>query len=195
MLAFALTSATALASEVAGFWVEPMITYEKNDTKTDFPAPFSNSTGTTEGAGLGARLGFQFADIFFVGIDGRYAKPRYKDSSNNLDADSTKYNYGPMVGVQTPLLGIKVWGQYILDGVLDPEASNNTNFKYEKAYGTRVGLGVHFVAVSINLEYQDIKYNSATIEQAGPFTSTNAQDNINLHEQGYVVSIGFPIGL
>jgi hypothetical protein len=47
MLAFALTSATALASEVAGFWVEPMITYEKNDTKTDFPAPFSNSTGTT----------------------------------------------------------------------------------------------------------------------------------------------------
>ena len=88
-----------------------------------------------------------------------------------------------------------MWGTYIADGNLDPKEDNNVDLKFTKAKGSRFGVGFHVAVVSVNLEYQDIKYGSTELEKLGPFSNINAQDDIELTEKGLVASVSFPMSL
>lgn len=187
------SSASAHAVSAGGLFVEPMVTYEVGSkTKLDKPV-FPDSTGTTDGFGVGARFGFHVADIIFLGLDGRYSMPKYKMDS--YEADAQAMNYGLVAGVQTPVLGIRLWGTYILDGNLDPkENTTNTFFKdvkYNQANGYRIGAGLRVAVVSVNLEYQNLGYTSTTLQSPGSVTS----DDFKYKSEAWVASVSFPISL
>lgn len=196
LMIIAILGFTALTTSVAqaagGLFVEPMLTYETGDATIDYPAPWSNSTGTVQGLGIGGRVGLHLSEVFFAALDVRYAKPTFKNSSNNLDSASALYNYGPVVGLQTPIIGLRVWGSYVLDGQLDPEESNSVDLKFTQAQGYRVGVGFQIIMLSLNLEYQDLKYGSTTVEKLGPFAA-NASDSVSLKNKSYIVSVSFPL--
>lgn len=180
----------------AGLFVEPMVTYQfDSKTTTNWPAPFSDSTGSAKGFGLGARLGFHVADIVFLGIDGRYAMPKFKDSSVNYDADATAYNYAATVGIQTPVAGLRVWGSYIFGGELDPKASGNFDVKLTDATGYRIGAGFYVAMVSLNLEYQDLKYDKLNLQSLGSIGTNTNVGNVSLQDKAWIASVSFPIAL
>lgn len=177
-----------------GLFVEPSVTYETSDSEVDYPAPAGNSNGHINGYGLGARLGIHVLDIVFVGFDGRYAQPHYSDSSG-YDATSVSTNWGPVVGIQMPIVGLRVWGAAVVDGEVNPESSNNYDVKFSQATGYRVGTGFQLFLVSVNLEYQDLKYKNTTVEGAGPFAPGSTTDDTNLKNKSWIVSVSFPIAL
>ncbi len=180
-----------------GLFVEPMLIYSKNEASiktSQLPLLTGDSSGTINDAAIGARLGFHVADIFILAADGRYGKSRFQDSLYST-ADGSNYNYGVTAGVQTPLAGIQLFGTYILGGVFDPAAgANNIDMKFTDARGYRVGAGLHILAVSVNLDYQDLTYNNSTIESFGNFT-VNQSSKVDATQRGYAVSLGFPIEL
>lgn len=178
-----------------GLFVEPSITYETSDANTDYPAPADDSTGKADGLGFGARVGFHVADIFFLGIDGRYSMPKFEDDSVNYSANAVAYNWGPVIGVQMPVVGLRVWGGYIWDAEINPEADGGYDLKFSKGTGYRLGAGFHFVMVSLNLEYQDMKYDNAALEQAGPFTPGTSFEDVDYKNKSWIVSVSFPIAL
>jgi hypothetical protein len=49
--------------------------------------------------------------------------------------------------------------------------------------------------VSLNLEYQDIKYDKATLEEFGPFSSGTSFGSVNLTDKSWIASVSFPIAL
>lgn len=179
-------------SEPLGVFVEPFVSYEKGDSSIDYPSPFHSSSGDINGFGVGARLCIHIHDVIFLGLDGRYAKPKFKDSTNNLDSNATGYNYGAVLGVQTPVVGLRVWGTYVFGGQLDPESSNNVDLKFTEATGYRVGVGFRLAIVSLNVEYQDLKYGKTTLEAIGPFTP-GADSNIDMRDKAWIASVSFPI--
>lgn len=177
-----------------GLFVEPSVTYETSDSTVDYPAPAGNSDGHINGYGLGARLGIHVLDIVFVGVDGRYAQPHYSDSSG-YDASSVSTNWGPVVGIQMPIVGLRVWGAAVVDGEVNPESSNNYDVKFSQANGYRVGAGFQLFLVSLNLEYQDLKYKNTTVEGVGPFAPGSTTDDTNLKNKSWIVSVSFPLAL
>jgi hypothetical protein len=186
-------SLPALAAD-GGLFVEPALTYESSSSSIDYGAPLNNSSGSVNGAGLGLRLGGHIMDIMFIGADVRYSRPQFKDSSNNYDATATSINYGVVVGAQMPVLGLRVWGGYVLGGELNPEASGGTDVKFADPKGYRIGAGIHVLMVSVNLEYQELKYDKTTIEQLGG-VNTNTSISNKLQNNSYVVSVSFPMSL
>lgn len=182
----------ALAAESGGLFVEPLVSYEKGSSDIDYPSPFTNSSGDINGFGVGARLGVHFADVVFLGLDGRYMKPKFKDSTNSMNSDSSGYNYGAVLGVQTPVVGLRVWGTYIIGGQLDPDEDNSVDLKFSDAKGYRVGVGFRLAIVSLNVEYQDLKYDTTTLQTMGPF-SPGADSDIDLKDKAWIFSVSFPI--
>ena len=176
----------------SGFFLEPMVTYQDQKADVEYPNTFLNdSSGKVKGAGLGLRLGGHVIDTIFLAADLRYSEPKYEDS--NFSADAKESNYGVTLGMQMPVLGLRIWGTYIFDGMLDPKEDNNVDLKFKEAKGHRLGAGFHIAMFSINLEYQSIKYDSTELEKLGPFSNVNAQDNISLTESGMIASLSFPI--
>ncbi len=159
----------------------------------NYPSPFSDSDETIEGLGLGLRIGGHVADMFFVAFDGRYSKPSYTSSAVNGKADAIHTNYGATVGAQTPFLGLRVWGTYIIDGSLDPDRVNNVNVKFTKFKGYRIGAGLFFAIVSINYEYQEAKYGKASLEEIGPFSNVGVLDTVDATDKRHIVSVSFPL--
>ena len=180
---------------LVGLFVEPALTYELGSTSINYPAPFSNSTGSAQGFGLGARLGIHLAEIFFVGLDARYSMPTFKDSSVAYEAKSVSTNWGPVVGAQMPIVGLRVWGSYILGSELNPEKSGTFDIKFQSGTGYRVGAGMRVTLVSLNLEYQQIRYGQAGLEQIGPFSSDSTFSNVNLESKTWIASVSFPLEL
>lgn len=178
-----------------GLFVEPGVTYEMGKTKTDWPTPFSSSTGESNGLGLMGRVGLHVADIFFVGLDARYSMPGFKDSSVNYSSDASQFNWGPMIGVQTPLYGIRVWGDYVAGGFLDPKASGNLDVKLEEANGYRLGAGLRYLMLSINLEYQNLQYNKTTLESIGSFSTNTNFSSVKPKNESWIVSVSFPFSI
>lgn len=189
LLAF---SPTTQAAE-GGLFVEPAITYQLGDTVVNYPSPFSNSTGKVDGLGIGARLGFHLSEAFFLGVDGRYAMPQFKDSSVTYDAKAVSTDLGPVIGFQMPDVGLRVWGTYIMAGELNPEASGSFDVKFAKPSGFRAGAGFRVEAFSINAEYQQIKYGESQLEQVGPFTPGSTFDSVTLENKSWILSASFPI--
>ena len=188
-----VTTLPAMAESSCGLFVEPAITYEKGESTVNYPSPLSNSTGTTDGLGIGARFGFHLNEAFFLAADARYSMPRFKDSSVSYDADSVSTNYGAVVGFQMPDVGLRIWGTYILGGELDPKADGNFDVKFQEAKGYRVGAGFHLQSVSLNLEYQDLKYGSTTLQKFGPFSGAAAFTDVNLKNKSWIASVSFPL--
>ncbi len=132
--------------------------------------------------------------MIFLGIDGRYSKLQFNDSAYG-DAEGSTYNYGPTLGLQTPLWGIRVWGSYIMGGEYDPASgSNNVDMKFTDARGSRVGGGIRFAALSINLEYENMTYNRSNIESIGSLDIDSSTD-VDLDSAGYLLSVSFPLSL
>lgn len=177
---------------IAGLFVEPSLTYEIGATDVNYPTPFSNSSGKADGIGLGARLGLHLSEVFFLGVDARYATPKFTDSSVSYDANAVSTNLGPVLGFQMPIVGLRLWGSYILSADLNPEASGSFDVNFKKGSGYRLGAGFRILIVSLNLEYQEIKYGTANLEQVGPFASTSLFDNVNLENKSWVASVSLP---
>jgi hypothetical protein len=114
-----------------GLFVEPAITYERGDSSTNFPSPLSNSSGSINGFGIGARVGFHLYDAFFIALDGRFSRPHFLDSAVNYDAYSDSSNWGAIVGLQVPNIGMRVWAGPLFGSTLDPKESETliSNFK------------------------------------------------------------------
>lgn len=191
-----LTLSTAYAENKGGLFVEPILTYERGDGDVDFPSPINSSESDIDGFGVGARLGFHIFESVFIGADGRYSMPQFKDSSLDQKADAKAWNYGPVVGIQMPTtIGLRVWGGYIMDGVLDPEKDKNVDQKFSDASGYRVGAGIKLGIASLNLEYQDLKYDKTDIDEVGVFTPGYSTNNIELKNQSWILSVSFPISI
>lgn len=187
----ALSSIAQAEGSQGGLFVEPAVTYEHGDSTVNYPSPFSNSTGTVDGFGLGARIGFHLNEAFFLGFDGRYSMPQFKDSSVHYDAKSVATNWGPVVGFQMPGLGLRLWGSYIMGGELNPEKSGIFDVNFKEATGYRVGAGFRVTVVSLNVEYQQLKYGKANLEDAGPFTGTF--NGVDLENKTWIASVSFPL--
>jgi hypothetical protein len=182
----------------AGFFVEPMITYEVGKGSIDYPSPLGRTDVEREGLGLGARVGLHVADIFFIGADARYSKPKFntQDAADSSKVNSNAYNIGPTVGVQTPYFGVRVWGTYIMDGMVDPNQLNNgIDIKLKNLEGYRVGLGAYIQFVSVNIEYQKAKYGSLDLQQVGPLSGPSDVTGLGLSDEAYILSVSFPITL
>lgn len=188
--AFADDSAS---SNPAGLFVEPAVTYQTGEMKVTYPAPFSDSTEKTNGFGLGLRVGMHVYDSLFIAADGRYARPTYDSSALGGSGSAEASNLGLTLGVQTPLAGVRVWGTYLLAGSLNPEEIRGVDVKFNNPKGYRVGAGLYIAAISLNLEYQDSKYDSVTVEKAGPITGTF--DSVKGNDKSYILSVSFPIAL
>jgi hypothetical protein len=187
--------AVGLSSKVfaqGGLFLEPMATYQDLKADIEYPNTFLNdSSGKVKGVGLGLRLGGHVVDTIFLAADIRYSEPKYEDS--NFKADAKSSNYGVTLGMQMPIVGLRIWGTYVADGMLDPKEDGRVDLKFTKAQGHRVGAGFHVAMLSLNLEYQSLKYGSTELEKLGPFANINAQDNISLTESGLIASVSFPI--
>lgn len=175
-----------------GMMIEPALTYELGYTSIRYPAPFSDSTGTATGFGLGARVAFHFRESFFLGLDLRYGFPQYTDSAVNYDSSASSTNWGPVVGMQMPNIGMRVWGALILGGDLDPAGSSfDVNFQGAKGY--RVGAGFRLASLSLNLEYQNLKYDQTKLEQLGPFSPGTTLGGVQLENKTWIASVSFPL--
>lgn len=177
-----------------GLFIEPAVTYESGTLKLTYPAPFSSSNETITGLGIGARLGVHFYDVVFAALDLRYSKPRYNSSALNDSANAQAYNAGVTLGMQTPVAGLRIWGTYIADGMLDPDTINNVDVKYSGFNGYRIGGGLYIAMVSVNLEYQEAKYKTNSVSAYGVF-GPGSLDNVYGTQTGYIVSVSFPLAL
>jgi hypothetical protein len=178
-----------------GLLIEPALTYEYGSTTIDYPSPFSTSKGNANGFGFGAKGGVLISGILFAGLEGRYSMPQYKDSANGTEGGSVSTNWGPMIGVQMPIVGLRVWGAYILGGELNPEKRESLDVAFKKATGYRLGTGFRIALVSLNLEYQKLKYGETELEEIGPFVSGTTFTNVKLENSSWIASVSFPIGL
>ncbi len=190
--ALAVFSTTAHAA--AGLFIEPGVTYERGDGELDFPAPFGGTSADVDGFGLLGRVGFHVSDAFFLAADGRYSRPELKN--DDYKADATAYNYGATAGIQMPtLLGLRVWGTWVFGGELDPEKNDNLDVKFKDASGYRLGAGLRFGIVSVNLEYQQLTYDKAELQSIGPFNPGETFDDVEGKNDSYILSVSFPIAL
>lgn len=195
---FLVTAFTGMAhaeDEISkgGLFVEPSVTYQTGKTTVSYPGPLNDSDEDVKGLGLGVRLGMHVYESVFLAADARYAMPTYDSSALGTSADATAYNAGVTLGVQTPLAGIRVWGTYILAGELNPKDLNGFDVKFNDLKGYRVGAGIYVGIVSLNVEYQDAKYDSTTIEDAGGLSGN--LDSVDGHDKSYILSVSFPVSL
>lgn len=190
-----LTTMVAAKAE-AGFFVEPMATYETGTGDVNFPSPINSSDSKVRGFGVGARVGGEVWNTVFAGVDARYSIPKFKDSSLNQDIKSKSWNGGPLLGIQMPTpLGLRLWGSWILAGELDPDKDKGVDEKFKSGNGFRVGGGLRVAMVSLNAEYQYIKYDETQIQEVGVFTPGYTTNNIALKNKSFILSVSIPIGL
>jgi opacity protein-like surface antigen len=176
-----------------GPMIEPFIFASQSEgaVEVEGVGAINESSDFREG-GIGLRLGGHVSEIIFLAADARYARTSYDNDAFYSDADATQYNYGITLGAQTPWAGIRVWGTSVLGGEFNPNAgANDLDVKFGGAGGYRVGAGLHIAAISLNLEYEDLDYGNTDIESPGTTTVTG----VDASQQGYTLSIGFPVEL
>lgn len=186
------TSLSAQAQEQrgGGLFVEPGLFYESGTTTTQYPT--GDSGGTNKGLGVSGRLGFHIGDAFFLAADARYSMPKFSDG--RIDASGDAYQVGPVVGLQTPVAGLRVWAEYIAQAQLDPGGSNNFDLKFKNGTGFAVGGGFRLLALSLNLEYQRLNYGTTEVQSLGGFNIGDT-DNTKLKNEAWIASVSFPIEL
>jgi hypothetical protein len=188
-LAFLGTAVMTSAAHADGLFVEPAITYESGSNSITWPV-VGNSTGNTKGPGFDLKLGGHLMDILFLALDASYSKPGFTNSAVNYDAAADQNLFGVILGAQMPIVGLRLWGGYIFDGQLDPAASNGFDVKFTRAQGYKLGAGFRVLMVSLNLEYQDVKFGNTSL-QTQPAAFTGAIDE-KLQNKTTLVSVSMP---
>lgn len=113
-----------------------------------------------------------------------------------MDTDAKAWNVGPVIGIQMPTdLGIRVWGSYILAGEVDPDKDKEVDLKFKSGNGFRLGVGVKLLMVSVNAEYQKIKYDETRVQSLAVFDSGSTTDNVSLDNESVVLSVSFPVSI
>ncbi len=186
----------AKADDAAGFFVEPMLTWERGRGEVNFPSPINTQDTELDGFGVGARFGGHVWETIFLGIDARYSIPTFKSKGLNQDVDAKAWNVGPMVGAQMPfLIGLRGWASMIVAGEVDPDMGANVNEKFKSGLGFRVGAGFNIAFVSLNIEYQKIKYDKTEIQDVGVFAVNSSRDDIELDNDSMILSVSFPLAI
>ncbi|WP_413559519.1 hypothetical protein [Bdellovibrio sp. HCB209] len=174
----------SINSFAVGLYIEPAVFYETGKGTVDI----DDSETTTKGLGANLKLGLNFADhMLFMGLDGTYSKPKFKHDNTGYEADAVSTAYGAVIGVQTPILGLRFWAGYVFDAVLDPEESGLFDVKFEEGKGPKVGLGIKLFFVAVNFEYMDLKYAKGS----GNWGSIPSLDDYT--NKVSMVSLSFPI--
>lgn len=193
---FILLISLGSAHADSGAFIEPMVTYETGSGEVNFPSPINNSDSKVKGFGAGARMGAQLWQTIFAGVDGRYSIPKLKDTTLNQDVKTKAWNVGPLIGIQMPTpIGLRFWGSWILAGQLDPDKDKGVDGKFKDGNGFRLGGGFRIGMVSLNAEYQYIKYDETELQEVGIFTPGFTANNIVLKNKSFIVSVSIPIGL
>lgn len=191
------TSAPGSSNSNLGLAVEPMVLYMQESShfrSSQLPVISDDTSGRARGPGFGLKLGGHFAGIVTAGVDGRYAKTQMSDSSYG-DAEASRYTVGPTVGVQMPILGIRLFGTYIPWGQYDPDAgTRELDVKFTDPVGYRLGVGFHIAMVSLNLEYENLKFRNTQVQSIGDISQKFTSD-IDLDTQSYQASLSFPLEL
>lgn len=190
-------SGMAKADDAAGFFVEPMLTWERGRGDVNFPSPINSQETELDGFGVGARFGGHVWETVFLGVDTRYSIADFKSAGLNQDIESKSWNVGPMVGAQMPfLIGLRGWASMIVAGEVDPDEANNVNEKFKSGLGFRVGAGFKVAFVSLNIEYQKIKYDKTDLTAtAGPLSASTTRDDIELDNDSMILSVSFPLAI
>jgi hypothetical protein len=179
------------SSRKGGFFIEPGLTHESSNSRVSYRD--INTDGSLDGYGLSARLGAHFMDSVFAGLDARYSRPDYADTTLNVNTSSDQYNVGPVIGLQTPYLGIRVWGTYMPFAEINPAESNGVKVKYTNGSGYRLGAGVRIAVVSVNLEYQRMAYGNVRVDRVGNTTTNIDLGSARLENESYLLGLSFPI--
>jgi opacity protein-like surface antigen len=196
LASFILLISIGVAHADSGAFIEPMATYETGSGDVNFPSPINSSDSKVKGFGVGARVGAQVWQTVFAGVDARYSIPKLKDTTLDQDVKSQAWNAGPMVGIQMPtIVGLRFWGTWILAGQLDPDKDKGVDEKFKSGSGFRLGGGFRIGLVSLNAEYQYIKYDETEIQEVGVFTPGYTTSNIVLKNKSFILSVSIPIGL
>lgn len=181
-----------------GLFIEPLIFAAQEDTEiktSQLPIVNDDTSGEARGYGIGLRFGGHVYESVLLGVDARYAKYEMSDSTFYSDVEADVYNVAPVIGLQTPWWGIRLMAGYVVAGESDPDSGNQgVDLKFKEAQGWRLGAGVHVAAVGINLEYQDLKYNSTEVESLGS-VAVNNDTSVDSDTEGYSLSVSFPIEL
>jgi hypothetical protein len=179
-----------------GLFFEPGLTYEFSNAKTHWADNAANQVGSdanVEGLGISARIGGHISEIIFLGGDFRYSRPTYKDKVANLinySQPANQWNYGVTAGAQMPWYGLRAWGTYVLGATLDPDAQGAADVAYKNGSGYRLGVGIKFEMVSLNLEYQNINYTNTTY---GITNVANVDTTQNMGNRSWIVGVSFPL--
>lgn len=194
-LALAIPTLGYAQEDSGGLFVEPALTYQSTTSEFNWGSLLGRSDGESEGFGVGARLGFHASEAFFVGGDVRYSMLDFNEESVDYDTDATELNYGPVVGMQMPDLGLRVWGTYVLGGNLDPDRDGSFDVKFDEAEGYRVGVGFRVAAVSLNVEYQALEYGKTKIQELGGGQDVAETSRNRLETESWIGSVSFPVEL
>ena len=180
----------------AGFFIEPGITYELGSGDANIPVVGDPSIDV-KGFGLVGRAGMHINEMFFVAADARYSRPKFETSVNNQSVDAQAWQLAPVVGVQMPNIGARFWAGYVVTSQLDPKPLNfvvgpfttDVDFKLNDGKGFLVGGGFRVSAVSINLEYQQLKYKNVSTQSGG------SDIDLDLDNNAFIGSVTFPFEL
>jgi len=179
--------------EKGGFYAEPFVSLSR-DTSSMGTSSLADTSGRIDGFGLGTRLGIHALETVFLGVDARYHRSRMLDSFYQ-SADGSGFNYGPMIGAQMPWYGLRAWAGYVLGGEFDPRSGNNgLDVRFRDPRGFRVGTGIHFEAASVNLEYQDLVYDTTQVQSTGTVASLDTS-RFAFASQGFTLSLSVPLEL
>jgi hypothetical protein len=191
----AFTKSASADGKMLGFYIEPGLTYETGNWTASFPAPFNNTSGTTQGFGLELKGGLHFAEIFFAGLDAMGSQPTFNNPGNSYNAPSTETSLGVIAGLQMPITGLRAWAGYLFSGTLDPQASNGTDFKFQNGTGYKLGVGFQITMISLNLEYIAMNYPQTVLQSVGPFSTNATLNNTTLANSSFVFSVSVPLTL
>jgi hypothetical protein len=177
-----------------GLFVEPMVTFEVSHAKLNWPITGSSS-GSVRGLGIGARVGAHFGDTLWIALDARYGRPNFDNTATSSVVSADKYDFAPTVGVQMPVWGLRGWAGYVMAGSLDPASAKGFDVKFDGGAGYRIGIGMRVMMVSVNLEYQDLKYDHFTLQALGPVQTNGSFSGTTLDNQSWVLSASVPVAL
>lgn len=193
---FLTFSGVTKAADLAGIFVEPMITLERGRGDVNFPAPFRSAETELDGLGVGARVGMHVYESIFVAADARYSMPNFKDDRLNQDIDATAWNVGPVIGIQMPtIVGLRLWAGWVIAGEVDPDRSQGVDEIFKSGQGYRIGAGLKVALVSLNLEYQKINYSETKLEEVGVFTPNTTRSDVELDNDSVILSVSFPYAI
>jgi hypothetical protein len=171
-----------------------LVQQSSNIRTSSLPVVNQDTSAKNIGFGFGARLSGHVYEALFLGADARYTRVDMTDSSlGNTSGDA--YNLAPVIGIQMPVSGLRFWYSRVVAGDFNPASGKSgLDLRFSEASGNRIGAGFHIMAVSLNIEYEELKYNKTIIESIGSI-GVNSSTGVEYDQRGYLASLSFPISI